>query len=136
MITNVQRLALKKILLLSFSLAPLFCLGVNAAIAACQPSDPFGTNPNNICPKGFAFAFTQNFESPHYVRGKLFMGSPTGPGIPGVLVEEINGFYTGVSTTSQGLVRITSTGDTKTYKQANGNQVRNEVREQLEEVPR
>ena len=35
---------------------------VPEALAGCMPSDPFGHNRFNICPEGFAFSFTQNFD--------------------------------------------------------------------------
>ena len=136
MTTDLNQLSLKASMAVSISLISLFCIEMNAAQARCQPSDPFGTNPHNVCPEGFAFAFTQNFESPHYVRGKLYLGKPLQPGFPGVLVEEINGFYTGVTSNSQGLVRITSTVDSKTYQQTSVNQVNNEVRKAVDVVPR
>jgi len=136
MIPNLNQLSLKISTVFTLSLISLFCIEVNVARAGCQPSDPFGTNPHNICPEGFAFAFTQNFESPNYVRGNLYLGNPLRPGSPGELVEEINGFYTGVTTTSQGLIRITSTVDSKTYQQSTSNQIRSDVGEKVTEVIR
>ena len=78
------------------------------AAAGCMPSDPLGHNRFNICPEGFAFSFTQNFEHPNYVRGELQIGDPLQPGVPGRTVEKIDGFYTGIQM-SGGTVRVTST---------------------------
>ena len=78
------------------------------AIAGCMPSDPLGHNRFNICPEGFAFSFTQNFDHLNHVRGELMIGDPLKPGVPGRSVEKINGFYTGVQM-SGGTVRVTST---------------------------
>ena len=78
------------------------------AVAGCMPSDPLGHNRFNICPEGFAFSFTQNFEHPYHVRGELLIGDPLQPGVPGRTVEKIEGFYTGVQM-SGGTVRVTST---------------------------
>ena len=78
------------------------------AVAGCMPSDPLGHNRFNICPEGFAFSFTQNFEHPNHVRGELQIGDPLQPGVPGRTVEKIEGFYTGVQM-SGGTVRVTST---------------------------
>ena len=78
------------------------------AAAGCMPSDPLGRNRFNICPEGFAFSFTQNFDHLNHVRGVLQIGDPLQPGVPGRTVEKINGFYTGVQM-SGGTVRITST---------------------------
>jgi hypothetical protein len=77
-------------------------------LAGCIPSDPLGHNRFNICPEGFAFSFTQNFEHPYHVRGELLIGDPLQPGVPGRTVEKIEGFYTGVQM-SGGTVRVTST---------------------------
>ena len=78
------------------------------ASAGCMPSDPLGHNRFNICPEGFAFSFTQNFDHLNHVRGELMIGDPVQPGVPGRSVEKINGFYTGVQM-SGGTVRVTST---------------------------
>ena len=78
------------------------------AVAGCMPSDPLGHNRFNICPEGFAFSFTQNFNHLNHVRGELQIGDPIQPGVPGQTIEKINGFYTGVQM-SGGTVRVTST---------------------------
>lgn len=78
------------------------------AIASCMPSDPLGHNRFNICPEGFAFSFTQNFDHLNHVRGVLMFGDPVQPGVPGTTIERIDGFYTGVQL-SGGTVRVTST---------------------------
>ena len=78
------------------------------AMAGCMPSDPLGHNRFNICPEGFAFSFTQNFDHLNHVRGELMIGGPLQPGVPGRTIEKINGFYTGVQM-SGGTVRVTST---------------------------
>ena len=78
------------------------------AVARCMPSDPLGHNRFNICPEGFAFSFTQNFDHLNYVRGELMIGDPVQPGVPGQIIEKIKGFYTGVQM-SGGTVRVTST---------------------------
>ena len=91
------------------------------ALAGCMPSDPLGHNRFNICPEGFAFSFTQNFEHPNHVRGELQIGDPLQPGVPGRTVEKIDGFYTGVQM-SGGTVRVTSTEGETTIK--NGNSIR------------
>ena len=78
------------------------------AFASCMPSDPLGHNRFNICPEGFAFSFTQNFDHLNHVRGELMVGDPLQPGVPGRTIEKINGFYTGVQM-SGGTVRVTST---------------------------
>ena len=78
------------------------------AVAGCIPSDPLGHNRFNICPEGFAFSFTQNFDHLNHVRGELQIGDPIQPGVPGQTIEKINGFYTGVQM-SGGTVRVTST---------------------------
>ena len=78
------------------------------AVAGCMPSDPLGHNRFNICPEGFAFSFTQNFDHLNHVRGVLMFGDPVQPGIPGTTIEKIDGFYTGVQM-SGGTVRVTST---------------------------
>jgi len=78
------------------------------AVAGCMPSDPLGHNRFNICPEGFAFSFTQNFDHLNHVRGELMIGDPVQPGVPGPTIEKINGFYTGVQM-SGGTVRVTST---------------------------
>jgi len=78
------------------------------AVAGCMPSDPLGHNRFNICPEGFAFSFTQNFDHLNHVRGELQIGDPIQPGVPGLTIEKINGFYTGVQM-SGGTVRVTST---------------------------
>ena len=78
------------------------------AVAGCMPSDPLGHNRFNICPEGFAFSFTQNFDHLNHVRGALQIGDPIRPGVPGRTIEKINGFYTGVQM-SGGTVRVTST---------------------------
>ena len=78
------------------------------AVAGCMPSDPLGHNRFNICPEGFAFSFTQNFDHLNHVRGELIVGDPLQPGVPGRTIEKINGFYTGVQM-SGGTVRVTST---------------------------
>ena len=83
-------------------------IAVPNAAAGCMPSDPLGHNRFNICPEGFAFSFTQNFEHPNHVRGELQIGDPLQPGVPGRTVEKIEGFYTGVQM-SGGTVRVTST---------------------------
>ena len=85
-----------------------FAIGGPMAIAGCKPSDPLGHNSFNICPDGFAFAFTQYFDHLNHVRGELHIGDPLQPGVPGRSVEKINGFYTGVQM-SGGTVRVTST---------------------------
>ena len=90
------------------AIASASCLSVDKAIAGCLPSDPFGHNSFNICPEGFAFSFTQNFDHPNFVRGELMVGDPLQPGVPGQTIEQINGFYTGVQM-SGGTVRVTST---------------------------
>ena len=79
-----------------------------SAVAGCMPSDPLGHNRFNICPEGFAFSFTQNFNHLNHVRGELQIGDPIQPGVPGQTIEKINGFYTGVQM-SGGTVRVTST---------------------------
>ena len=91
------------------------------AVAGCIPSDPLGHNRFNICPEGFAFSFTQNFEHPNHVRGELQIGDPLQPGVPGRTVEKIDGFYTGVQM-SGGTVRVTSTESETIIK--NGNSIR------------
>ena len=78
------------------------------AAAGCMPSDPLGHNRFNICPEGFAFSFTQNFDHLNHVRGELQIGDPLQPGVPGRTIEKINVFYTGVQMIG-GTVRITST---------------------------
>ena len=78
------------------------------AVAGCMPSDPLGHNRFNICPEGFAFSFTQNFDHLNHVRGELIVGDPFQPGVIGRTFEKINGFYTGVQV-SGGIVRVTST---------------------------
>ena len=78
------------------------------AVAGCMPSDPLGHNRFNICPEGFAFSFTQNFDHLNHVRGELIVGDPFQPGVMGRTFEKINGFYTGVQV-SGGIVRVTST---------------------------
>ena len=78
------------------------------ALAGCMPSDPLGHNRFNICPEGFAFSFTQNFDHLNYVRGELQIGDPFQPGVAGQIIEKISGFYTGVQM-SGGTVRVTST---------------------------
>ena len=78
------------------------------SLAGCMPSDPLGHNRFNICPEGFAFSFTQNFDHLNHVRGELQIGDPIQPGVPGLTIEKINGFYTGVQM-SGGTVRVTST---------------------------
>ena len=78
------------------------------AVAGCIPSDPLGHNRFNICPEGFAFSFTQNFDHLNHVRGELQIGDPIQPGVPGHTIEKISGFYTGVQM-SGGTVRVTST---------------------------
>ena len=90
--------------LVAFSAA----IGAPNAVAGCMPSDPLGHNRFNICPEGFAFAFTQNFDHLNHVRGELLVGDPLQPGVPGHTIENINGFYTGVQM-SGGIVRVTST---------------------------
>lgn len=76
--------------------------------ASCAPSDPFGYNSYNICPEGFAFAFTQTFDNLNHVRGTLMHGDPVQPGVPGPILQSIEGFYTGVEV-SGGMTRVTST---------------------------
>ncbi len=83
-------------------------IAVPNASAGCMPSDPLGHNRFNICPEGFAFSFTQNFDHLNHVRGELMIGDPVQPGVPGQTIEKINGFYTGVQM-SGGTVRVTST---------------------------
>ena len=78
------------------------------AVAGCMPSDPLGHNRFNICPEGFAFSFTQNFDHLNHVRGELQIGDPLQPGVPRQTIEKINGIYTGVQM-SGGTVRVTST---------------------------
>ena len=78
------------------------------SLAGCMPSDPLGHNRFNICPEGFAFSFTQNFDHLNHVRGELIVGDPFQPGVVGRTFEKINGFYTGVQV-SGGIVRVTST---------------------------
>ena len=78
------------------------------AVAGFMPSDTWGHNRFNICPKGFAFSFTQNFDHLNHVRGELQIGDPIQPGVPGRTIEKIRGFYTGVQM-SGGTVRVTST---------------------------
>ena len=90
--------------LMAFSVA----IATPNAIAGCMPSDPLGHNRFNICPEGFAFSFTQNFDHLNHVRGELMVGDPLQPGVPGRTIEMINGFYTGVQM-SGGTVRINST---------------------------
>ena len=96
-------------------------MAASEAVAGCMPSDPLGHNRFNICPEGFAFSFTQNFEHPNHVRGELQIGDPLQPGVPGRTVEKIDGFYTGVQM-SGGTVRVTSTEGETTIK--NGNSIR------------
>lgn len=83
------------------------CL-VAPAHASCTPSDPFGFNSYNVCPEGFAFAFTQTFDNLNHVRGTLMHGDPVQPGVPGPILQSIEGFYTGVQV-SGGMTRVTST---------------------------
>ena len=85
-----------------------FVIAAPNAVAGCMPSDPLGHNRFNICPEGFAFSFTQNFDHLNHVRGELQIGDPLKPGVPGRTIEKINGFYTGVQM-SGGTVRVTST---------------------------
>ena len=85
-----------------------FVIAAPNAVAGCMPSDPLGHNRFNICPEGFAFSFTQNFDHLNHVRGELQIGDPLQPGVPGRTIEKINGFYTGVQM-SGGTVRVTST---------------------------
>ena len=85
-----------------------FVIAAPNAVAGCMPSDPLGHNRFNICPEGFAFSFTQNFDHLNHVRGELQIGDPLQPGVPGRTIEKINGFYTGVQM-SGGTMRVTST---------------------------
>jgi hypothetical protein len=85
-----------------------FVIAAPNAVAGCMPSDPLGHNRFNICPIGFAFSFTQNFDHLNHVRGELQIGDPLQPGVPGRTIEKINGFYKGVQM-SGGTVRVTST---------------------------
>ena len=101
----------KSTLIYSLSLIALANLP-SVAHAGCKPSDPFGNNNYNICPQGFAFSFTQNFEQSDYVRGEHFSGDPIQPGIPGKLTGTTNGFYTGVSVSGGTTTVTTSTGET------------------------
>ena len=73
-----------------------FVIAAPNAVAGCMPSDPLGHNRFNICPEGFAFSFTQNFDHLNHVRGELMIGDPVQPGVPGRTVEKINGFLTSI----------------------------------------
>ena len=104
----IDRLGDAAISVISGALLAFGAAAAPNAVASCIPSDPLGHNRFNICPEGFAFSFTQNFEHPNHVRGELQIGDPLQPGVPGRTVEKIEGFYTGVQM-SGGTVRVTST---------------------------
>jgi len=103
-----NRLTAKAATITSGALMAFAVFGAPKAMAGCMPSDPLGHNRFNICPEGFAFSFTQNFDHLNHVRGELQIGDPLQPGVPGRTIEKIDGFYTGVQVRG-GTVRVTST---------------------------
>lgn len=127
------------IIIISFPMIDIF---ISTPVhSECTPSDPFGTNPDNLCPEGFAFAFSDSFEPPRHVRGELYIGKPIQPGVPGTLVEELNDrFYTSISVQegsgSEGIVRTTSTKSTKLRSHTSSPKAAAIVKERLKNIPR